>query len=120
MRGSRRCEFTFVWSLWLICLVIVTAPACLTHPTAHDHDVTHPPLCIDTSRPIAQRDDKPILFPDGGSFLLPFKSLPPGFSAAAISTDLPSGLGLIARSLFPIHAHTLISPPRISPVVLRL
>jgi hypothetical protein len=46
MRRSRRCEFTFVWSLWLICLVIVTAPACLTHPAAHDHDVTHPPCAL--------------------------------------------------------------------------
>jgi hypothetical protein len=120
MRRSRRREFTFVWSLWLICLVIATAPACLTHPAAHNHDVTHPPLCIDTSSPIAQRDGKPILFPDGGSFPLPSKSLPPGFSSAAISMHLPWGLGLAARSPFPTHAHTLLSPPRISPVVLRL
>jgi hypothetical protein len=120
MRRSRRWKFTLVWSLWLACLAIATEPACLAHPMAHDHDEAHASLCIDTSSPMAQRGDKPTLLTDGRSFPCSSKSLPPGVSYAAIRVHLPLGLSLSAQSLSQIYEHTLISPARVFPVVLRL
>jgi|SRR5919108_5377559 hypothetical protein len=120
MRRSRRWKFTFVWSFWLACLAIATAPVCLAHPMAHDHDEAHPSLCIDTNSPLAQRGDKPTLLTDGKSFPRPSKSLPPGVSFAATRVHLPLGFSLSAQSLCQIYEQTLISPARIFPMVLRL
>src|ERR671925_1151640 len=102
MRRARRYQFTLVWSLWIACLAIATAPACLTHPAAHDHDSAHPSLCIDTSSPMAQRADRPILFADRGVFPRPSKSLPRGVFDTALGLHLASSLSLLAQPLGPI------------------
>jgi hypothetical protein len=113
-------KFSLVWSLWLACLALATAPVCLAHAAAQEHDGTHPPLCIDTSSPIAQSDGRPILLTQGGTFPFHSKSLSPGVSSAAISVQLPFGLSLSARLLFHIYEHRLDNPSRMFPVVLRL
>ena len=120
MHRSRRCQFTLVWSLWLACLAIVTAPMCLAHPLAHDHDEAHPSLCIDTSSPLAQRGDKPTLLTDGRSFPRSSKSLLSGVFCVTTRADMPLGYSLSAQSLSQIHDHTLIKPAHMFPMVLRL
>jgi hypothetical protein len=120
MHRFRRDKLTLVWSLWIACLAIATAPACLAHPAAHDHDSAHPSLCIDTSSPMAQRADRPTLFADPGAFPPPSKSLPRGVFDTAIHVHLASGLNLLVQPFSPIPEPIVVSPSRLFPVVLRL
>ena len=120
MHRFQRDKLTLVWSLWIACLAIATAPACLTHPAAHDHDSAHPSLCIDASSPMAQRADRPTLFADRGAFPRPSKSLPRGVFDTAIGLHLASGLSLLAQPLSPIPEPIVVNPSRLFPVVLRL
>jgi hypothetical protein len=111
MQRSRRNRSRLSWSLWIIFLGLAAAVACASHPPSHDHDVGHPPLCTDTSNPATLGNDKPLLFPDGGTFPLFPKSSFPIVSLVSLSAQLLVGLLILPEALSQRDARTSVSPP---------
>jgi hypothetical protein len=118
MQRAHRDWSRLSWSLLMIFLGVAAAVACASHPPSHDHDGAHPPLCTDTSSPAALTHDKPMFFPDGGSFPLSPKSSFPIMSLAALSAQLLVGLPVLPKALSQRDARTSVSP-RMFLVVLR-
>jgi hypothetical protein len=119
MLRARRDWSRLSWILWMIFLGVAEAIACASHPPSHDHDGAHPPLCTDTSSPAALARDKPMLFPDGGTFPLSPKSLFPLGSLAAFSGQPLNDLSELPGALSQSDARTSVSPPLFLMVLLR-
>jgi hypothetical protein len=111
MHRSHRDWSRLSWSLWIILLGLAAAVACGSHPPTHDHDVGHPPLCTDTSSPATLGNDKPLLFPDGGTFPLFPKSSFPIASLVALSAQLLVGLLVLPEAVSQRDACMSVSPP---------
>jgi hypothetical protein len=118
MQRTHRNWSRLSWNLWMIVLGVAATVACASHPPSHDHDAGHPPLCTDTSTPVMLVHDKPLLFPDGGTFPLSPKSLFALGSLAGLSSQLLVGLLMLPEALSQADARTAISPPMLL-VVLR-
>jgi hypothetical protein len=102
----------------MLFLGLVAAVVCAAHPPSHDHDVAHPPLCMDTSSSTALAPQKRMIFPDGGTFPLSPKFLFPLGSLAAFSSQPLQSLLELLGPLSQSDAHTSVSPPTLL-VVLR-
>jgi hypothetical protein len=109
---------SLIWSFSIIFLGVVTVAACVSHPAAQE--LKHPSLCIDSSSPAAQGDDKPILFAEGGTFPLPRERLSSMLPPVALGSYLSSGLGCLTDQLFQTQASRLSSIACTSLPVLRL
>jgi hypothetical protein len=118
MRGSRRYWSSVAWSLWIVVLGVSATVVCASHPVAHVE--AHPPLCMDSISPIAHRDDKPILFADGGMFPLPSKFSNPLVPLPAMGIHPPLALGLLTHKLFETQERVLPIIPRSFLPVLQL
>ena len=117
---SRRYWLRVHWSVWIIILGVSAAMLCSSHPPIHDHDMPHPPLCIDASSAVVPADHTAVLFVDGGTFPLRPKFLTPVVPNAALVGFLLVGLDLLARPLSPPHERSVLDTPRLSLAVLRL
>jgi hypothetical protein len=120
VHSSRRCWLRFHWSLWIIILGVAAATLCSSHPPTHDHDVPHPPLCIDASSAVVQGPHTPVLFADRGTFPLPPKFLTLVVSQAMLASFLLVGLGLLARPLSQAPERSFLNTPHLTLAVLRL
>jgi hypothetical protein len=118
--SSRRYWLRLHSSLWIIFLGLFAAVLCSSHPPTHDHEVPHPPLCIDVSSAVVPGGHTTILFADGGTFPLPPKFLTSVMLAAMLGSYLLVGLGLLARPLSPPYERSFLNTPCLSHAVLRL
>jgi hypothetical protein len=118
VRRDKRYWVSLLWSSWIVVLIVITATVCAGHSAAH-HDV-HPPLCLESSSPAAHRDDRLVLFADGGTFPLPPTSLVLVASPAPMSTPLPLNLPSLPYSLSGTHDSLSVISPRAFLPVLRL
>jgi hypothetical protein len=110
MQGCRRYWSSVAWSLWIVVFGVSAAVVCASHPATHVEP--HPPLCIDSITPMTHRDDKPILFADGGMFPLPRKFSDSLVPLPAMSIHPPLALGLLTHELFQTQARVLPIIPR--------
>jgi hypothetical protein len=118
--SSRRYWLCLHSSLWIIFLGLFAAVLCSSHPPTHDHELPHPPLCIDVSSAVVPGDHATILFADGGTFPLPPRFLTPVALDVTLGSFLLLDLGLLARPLSPQHESSFLNTPRLCPAVLRL
>lgn len=118
MRSHSRYWSSLIWSFWIVLLTVVTATACVGHPDAHH--AAHPPLCIDSSSPVAQRNDRLILFTDDETFPLPRISLVPVASPASMRAGLLLGLPLSPDRLSGMDDRISVRTPCAFLPVLRL
>lgn len=89
-------------SFWIIFLVLVTAAACVGHLAPQQ--VRQLSLCLESSSPAAQANDRPVLFTNGGTFPLPrepWRSLCP---PATLKTAHGVMLGFESARLSPASA----------------
>jgi hypothetical protein len=117
MRRTHREWSRLSWSV-IIFLGLAAAVACASHPLGHDHDAGHPPLCTDSSSAVTVGNSKPTPSPDGGLWPLSLKSLLPGVSLAALSSQCLLGFELSQDALSQRDTRTSVSPPMLL-VVLR-
>lgn len=120
MRSFRRYWLRLHWSLCIIFLGVAAVALCGSHPPLHDHDVAHPPLCINASSAVAQKPHTSVLFADGGTFPFPPKVLTPVVANATLGSFLLLGFGLLAHPFSPPYERSFLKMPLLSLVVLRL
>lgn len=118
MWKSHRYWSNLGWSLWIIVFGASAAMACVGHPVVHN--TGHPPVCIDASGSVAQRDEKPILFSDGGAYVLSRLFLAPPLLPMSLSARLPLPHVLSPDQLFGMFENRPLSIPFILLVILRL
>ena len=118
MHRFRRSPYSLSWCFVLVFLAVVEARVCAGHPAAHA--VEHPLLCLDSSSPVAQKQDKPVLFTDAGSFPLPVDAHTAMGFLAATSTSLPLGLDLAAYPRCRLEQNPSLSLPHDFLPILRL
>jgi hypothetical protein len=118
MRRPHQYWSSLAWSLWIVVFGVSAAIACVDHPAAPDE--THPLLCIDSSSPVAQRDDKPIFFADAGVFPLPPKFSNRLVPLSVMGIYLPLALGLLTQECFQTQERISSPVPRSFLPVFRL
>ena len=118
MQRFCRRRYSLSWCFLLVFLAVVEARVCVGHPAAHE--VEHPVLCLDSSSPVAQEQDKPVLFADAGAFPLPADALTAVGFLAATSTPLPLDFDLTAYTLSRFQQSPSLSLPHDFLSILRL
>ena len=118
MWKSRRYWSNLAWSLWIVVFGSSVAMACVGHPVVHD--TGHPPVCIDSSSPAAQRDHKPVLFADGNAYPLSRVFIAPAVPPMSVSVRLPLPPAFWPDQLFGAFERVPLSIPHTFLAVLRL
>lgn len=120
VQGFGHYRSRFYWSVWILFLGVFTAAVCSSHAPTHEHDVPHPPLCIDVGSVVMRGDRSTILFANEGSFPLPPKFLAFIVSSGILSSFLLVDIKRFAPPFSPSFEQTFRNPPRVSLAVLRL